>query len=120
MNILLRELALTENKILELKKVKDPELITNKSQKLIKFLFYKFLLFFITSFALLLLFWYYLTIFCAVYENSQIHLIKDTLISYRISMLYPLGIYLIPGVFRIYSLNTNQREKMYKFSKIFN
>ncbi len=58
--------------------------------------------------------------FCAIYRNTQIHLIKDTLISFGLSLLYPLGIYLIPGFFRIPSLNNtkNKRECLYKFGKI--
>ena len=83
-----------------------------------KLLFYKFILFFILSFIYLLFFWYYISSFCAVYENTQIHLIKDTLISFGLSLIYPFVIYLIPGIFRIPSLKTNKREKMYKLSKI--
>ena len=75
------------------------------------------MLFFIISFIFLLFFWYYISSFCAIYENTQIHLIKDTLISFGLSMLYPLGIYLIPGIFRFLSLKNDKREIMYNFSK---
>ena len=93
-------------------------MINKKSKELIKFLYYKFIAFFIISFFFLLFFWYYISLFCAVYENTQIHLIKDTLISFGLSMIYPFGIYLIPGIFRIPSLRSNNRITMYKFSKI--
>ena len=58
--------------------------------------------------------------FCAIYINTQLHLIKDTLISYGLSMIYPFAIYLAPGVFRIPSLRAKKHDKeiMYKFSKI--
>ena len=116
LNIILKTLALTEKNILELKKNKRSE-ANNKYKNLIKFLDHKFILFFIISFIFQLFFWYYISLFCAVYENTQIHLIKDTLISFGLGMVYPLGIYLIPGIFRILSLKTNKREAMYKFSK---
>ena len=105
-------MALSEKNILDLKNKKK------ENKKINIILFYKFMYFFIVSFLLLLIFWYYLSIFCVIYENTQIHLIKDTLISFALSMLYPFGLYLIPGIFRIPSLRSNKRENMYKFSKI--
>ena len=57
--------------------------------------------------------------FCAIYRNTQYHLLKDTLVSFGLSLLYPLGIYLIPGIFRIPALNNRKKEYLYKFSKIF-
>ena len=53
-----------------------------------------------------------------LYINTQIFLIKDSLISFTLSMIYPLGLYLIPGIFRIPSLKSNKKEMMYKISKI--
>ena len=114
--ITLKQFGLSESNILQFKNNNKSR--NKRSKNLIKFLFYKFILFFIINFILLLFFWYYISIFCAIYENTQIHLIKDTLISFEISLVYPIGIYLIPGIFRILSLKTNKREKMYKFSKI--
>ena len=119
LNFILRELSLTEKNILELKRTKNVKKIDNKFQQLLKYLYIKFILFFIISFIFLLLFWYYLALFCAIYENTQIYLIKDCLISFGISMIYPFALYLIPGIFRIPSLKSNKREMMYKLSKIF-
>ena len=118
LNIIIKQLALSEKNILQLKENKKFKSINKRSKNLMKFLFYKLLLFFIIGFIFLLFFWYYISSFCAVYENTQIHLIKDTLISFGLSLIYPFVIYLIPGIFRIPSLKTNKREKMYKFSKI--
>ena len=94
LNIILKTLALTEQNIIKLKNINNKILIKKKSDELIKFIYFKFILFFIFSFIFLLFFWYYISIFCAVYENTQIHLIKDTIISFGLSMLYPFGIYL--------------------------
>ena len=117
-NLILKTLALTEINILQFKKTKTKESINEESGNLIQFLYYKFMLFYIISFVFLLFFWYYLSSFCAVYENTQIHLIKDTLISFGLSMIYPFGINLIPGIFRIPSLKSDKREIMYKISQI--
>ena len=65
-------------------------------------------------------FWYYVGCFCAVYKNTQIHLISDTLISFGTSLLYPLVLCLLPGIFRIKALKNKEgnKETMYKISKI--
>ena len=58
--------------------------------------------------------------FCAIYINTQLHLIKDILISYSSSLIYPFFIYLIPGLFRITSLSNkkNKKEYLYNLSKL--
>ena len=58
--------------------------------------------------------------FCAVYRNAQLHLIKDTLISFCLSLIYPFGICLIPGLFRIPALTNppKKREYLYNVSKL--
>ena len=59
--------------------------------------------------------------FGAIYKNTQLHLLKDTLISIGLSLILPFIIYLLPGLFRITALsNTNKkRECLYNFSKFF-
>ena len=66
--------SISEKKVIEGKKNK------NNKEKIFKELRVKFHLFFILSFLFLIIFWYYLSCFCAVYKNKQIHLLKDTLI----------------------------------------
>ena len=66
------------------------------------------------------MFMYYITCFCGIYENTQIHLIKDTLISFGLSLIYPFFIYLLPGIFRISAISDpkKKRECLYNFSKL--
>ena len=70
---------------------------------------------------MLLCFWYYLSIFCAIYRNTQYHLLKDTMVSFGLSLLTPLGLYLLPGVCRIPSLSgkINNKSFLFNFSKLF-
>ncbi len=58
--------------------------------------------------------------FGAIYKNTQYHLLKDTLISFGLSLVYPFAFYLLPGLFRIPSLSNSQNKKecLYNFSKI--
>ena len=90
-----------------------------KKEKTVKIIKIKLILFFIINFAFIILFWFYLVCFCAVYKNTQIHLIKDTAFSFLTSMIYPLIIYFLPGIFRLVALNDKKKDKefMFKFSK---
>ena len=115
-NIIIKYLSLTEKKIIEIKNEKND--VVNKSIQLLKSIIIKFIIFFILIFIFLILFWYYLSCFCAVYENTQIHLIKDTIISFGLSLLYPFVLYLLPGIFRIPSLNYKKKEYLYTISTI--
>lgn len=119
-NVLVKAICLTEKNIIEIKSLVTKKTIKMKGESIIKCIIKKTICYFILTLALLMLFWYYLACFCAVYINTQLHLIKDTLISYGLSMIYPFAIYLIPGVFRIPSLRAKKHDKeiMYKFSKI--
>ena len=66
----------------------------------------------------MIFFWYFISCFCAVYKNTQKILIDDTLISFGISMLYPFGLNLLPGLLRIPAIKDPKRDKkmLYKIS----
>ena len=118
LNLILKLLSLTENAILDFKSLKDKENLEIKVVNLHKKIKIKILLYFIISSILLLFFWYYIGVFCAVYKNTQIHLITDTIISFLLSICYPFAINLIPGLLRIPSLAKQENKVMYNISKI--
>ena len=113
-------LGLSQDDILSVKHVKDIKNINKRATEVLRTLHIKFILFFIANFLFLVLYWYYLGCFCAVYTNTQIHLIKDTLISFGTSFITPLGKSLVPGIFRILSLKKHSKgnKLVYKLSKI--
>ena len=75
-SIIIKKLALSQKKIMEIKKEKNKNILDKKYyQKLLKNLKIRFVLFFIISFLILLFFLYYITCFCGVYINTQTHLI---------------------------------------------
>ena len=119
-NIIIKQLALSEKDILKIKQEKIYSELNDKQEGLLTKLKIKFIAFFILAFMLLIIFWSYITCFCGVYENNQSHLFKDSLIGFIFSLIYPFGIYLIPGIFRIPSLSNpkKKREYLYNFSKL--
>ena len=119
-NMLIRYFSLSEKNVLEFKQHMNKINYKIKSKKLLKCLKIKFFFFFIFSFLFLALFWYYLSSFCAVYRNSQKYLIQNTIVSFGLSLIYPIGFNLIPGMFRIPSLKDENKNKkcIYDLSKI--
>jgi hypothetical protein len=117
---LLKQLSLSENNILSIKKAKYMKVTLKRAKDVQSYLKVKFIIYFIVSFILNLLFWYFISCFCAVYTNTQLILIKDSLISFGISMLYPFGINLLPAIFRIPALRATKKDKIcvYKFSQL--
>ena len=114
-NAIIKYLSLSEKDILKLKEKRNN--LKEKSDSLLKLLQCKFIVFYILIYIFLILFWYYVSSFCVVYKNTQIHLIKDTLISFSLSLIYPFGLNLLPGILRIPSVRSKEREIMYMISK---
>ena len=117
-NTIIRYLSLTEKNVLQLREEKDsPIEIMNNISKCLKIKFY---LLFILEFLLLIFFWYYISCFCAVYRNTQFHLLRDFLSSFGLSLIYPFVICVIPGTIRIPSLRDKSKGLgcAYKFSKV--
>ena len=111
--------SLTEESISEIRQKKLGIKETTKIKKLIKRIKIKFIIFLSLNFIFLGCIWYYLSIFCSIYKNTQIFLIKDTLISFGTSLVYPFFYNLIPGIFRIPALKAKKRDRnvLYKISQ---
>ena len=114
---ILKILSLSENDILRFKR-KNENNIDKESKNIKKVIIRKFIFFFIFSLIILIFFLFYLSCFCAVYKNTQIYLLKDTLISFGTSFITPFFTNLIPGLFRIPSLKSKNKKYLYNFSKL--
>ena len=119
-NYLIKLLSLSEKNIIKIKNNEEKENIIGVFLKTEKNLIIKFTFFYIFNYLFLIFFWFYISSFCAVYQNTQIYLLKDTVIGFSLSLLYPFGICLIPGLLRIPSLTAYKKDKecVYIISKI--
>ena len=121
-NIILKSLALSEKNIISLKKVKNKYKDKKKINQSIKEVFHRlkmqFNIFFIIGFIFLCLFWYYVSVFCCVYINTQIILIEDTFLSFGVTLLYPFVVHLFTSELRIISLKSRKLPGIYICSKI--
>ena len=119
-NKIIKFFALSEKKIILIKRMKSINNIDEKVKSIKIELKRKFIILFIISFVFLSLFCFYISCFCCVYMNTQILLIKDSLIGFGFSLIYPFFIYLIPGMIRLPALKAakSNKEYLYKFSKL--
>ena len=98
--IMLKLICLTHNSVRQLRKVRDVEKAQEQSICILRCIKVRIVIYYILSFAFLLVFGFYVLCFCAVFENTQIALIRSTLTSWLISFIYPLIICLFTSIVR--------------------
>ena len=121
LSALVQMLGMSNDAIIDFKQSEEINNINERAEKLIKKLKIKFVFYFILSYILLLFFGYYISMFDAVYRNTQYLLLEDTMMGFGLSLISPFLIYLLPGIFRISALAAPQQNKrcLYNFSKLF-
>ena len=119
-NIVIKKLGLSNNDMIRIKQIPNETEGLRQSIILMKKLKIKFAIFFCLTFILVSFFWYFISAFCAVYKNTQNILIENTFLSFFLSLLYPFGINLIPGLLRIHSLKnySSCSKGLYFISKL--
>ena len=115
---LIKYYSLSERNFYEIKNEENMDKILDKVQNVKRCLLIKYILFFLCSFIFLILFWFYLSSFCAVFKNTQIYLVINTLISFGIFLLFPIFFNLLPCALRIYSLKERNKKCIFKTSKV--
>ena len=118
--LIIKYIFLSERNLLEIKKEKKLDKAKEKVDTVKRIIIIKYIIFFAVGVLFLIFFWYYLSSFGAVYHNSQKYLLKNTFISFIISLLYPFIINLLPGIFRVSSLKDTDKSKefLFKISKL--
>ena len=107
-------LSLTDKHIYTIKNL-NTSFDKSTVMKILKCIKIKLAFFFIFTFIFFCFYWYIVSAFCSVYQNTQIIFLKDCLISFLLGLLYPFLIYLIPSALRILSL----RKSKYKLKCIY-
>ena len=111
-------LSMTDKYMYRMKKLKEKNFDAfNKVLRIIKI---KLIIFFIFTILLFIFYWYIISAFCAVYKNTQIIFIKDSVFSFIAGLIYPFILYLIPAVLRIICLKYKDKDMkiLYKLSYI--
>ena len=118
LSTIIKYIFLSERNIFQIKKENKIKKLNELIEKVKKCLVIKYICFYFLSSLFLIFCWYNLSSFGAVYKNTQTYLIKNTLISFGFSLIYPFIISIFPSIFRIISLANKNRKCFYKISII--
>ena len=113
-------LALTELDIIQIKHVEKKEKLGILYAKLLKKIFRKYIILTIIYLLFFIFSWIYLTCFFAIYRNTQITVLINTIISFAVALLFPLVFCFIPTFLRYFSLSdyARKRKNLYNISRI--
>ena len=98
--IILKLLCLTHNSVRKLRKINDVSMAQEKSVSVLRCTKARIIIYYILSLFFLIIFGYYVLCFCAVFENTQIELVKSTFTSWLMSLFYPFIICFITSIIR--------------------
>ena len=121
LGIFLNYLTMTDILYYDIKRLKKDAINKSKVLSIINCIKYKIIGFYIFTFILFFFYWYTIAAFCAVYENTQIIFIIDSILSFILGLLYPFAIYFIPTGLRFLSLRAKEKKNLkivYKLSDI--
>jgi len=114
-------LSLTDKYFYQIKNLKNDEHRNDIIFRNFRCIKIKLIIFYVFNFILLAFYWYFISAFCAVYQNTQIIFIKDSVSSFFTGLLYPFVLYMIPSLLRIFVLINGKKMRLnfiYKLSDI--
>ncbi len=114
---LIRYFSLSERILMGIKFEENTKIIPLKIIEGKKFLNGTYITFYVFSFVFILFFWFYLSSFCAVFQNSQIFILINSFIDFSIAALFPIIYNLLPCLLRKMALK-NKNEFIFKTSKV--
>ena len=109
-------LSLTDKHYYEIKNLKNEEKYNMFS--ILKCVERKIIFFYIFTFLLFAFYWYAIACFCAVYQNTQMAFITDSISSFLLGLLYPFILYLFPSILRLIALKAQKASCIYSISDI--
>ena len=107
--IILSFIADTHSMVRDLRKISDMDEAKDKARCTLRCIKIRIFVYYILSFAFLIVFGFYLLSFCSIFENTQSELIKSSFTSWLISLIYPFIICLITSAFRTLALKCNSK-----------
>ena len=113
--ILIGFLSFTDNNIYQIRQIEEFE--PEKIKKIFKKMKIKLIMFFVVTFLFFAFYWYLISSFCAVYTNTQVTYIKDSVSSFCLGLVYPFIIQFCFALLRIFALRDKNScsSFLYKF-----
>ena len=111
LDLILCYLSLTDKHVYQIKAIKDLKSNTQNVFNIIRCITIKLIGFYSFTFILFSFYWYLISSFCAVYQNTQSIFIKDSISSFILGLLYPFILYLFPTILRVLSLKDKVKKR---------
>ena len=121
LEVFLCYLSLTDKHFYQIKDLEGEDINKAIIFKILRCIKYKMLGFFSFTLILFIFYWYFISSFCSVYQNTQVAFIKDSFSSFLTGLLYPFALYLFPTILRIIALKDVVKKRfkcIYKLSEI--
>ena len=121
LEVILCSLSMTDSAVYEIKGLSKVEKSGEKILDILDKMRNKLVAFFVFTFLLFLFYWYFISAFCAVYQNTQKIFLRDSMISFVTSMIDPFIIYGVTMILRALSLSKCCKKKcgcIYKISDL--
>ena len=112
LELILCYLSLTDKHVYQIKAIKDAKLNTQTIFNIIRCVKIKLIGFYSFTLILFAFYWYLISSFCSVYQNTQSIFIKDSISSFVLGLLYPFILYLFPAIFRVISLKDRVKKRL--------
>ena len=104
LEVILCFLCMTDSHVYEIKNLPNDKNKAEKIMNILDCMKRKLVSFFCFTFLLFLFYWYFISAFCAVYQNTQKIFLRDCMISFLTSLIDPFVIYGLTTILRIISL----------------
>ena len=112
LQIFLNYLTMTDIDYYRIKSINKKNMNKENIFAIIRCVKSKIIIFYIFTFIFFLFYWYVISAFCAVYENTQIIFITNSLVSFLMGLIYPFVIYFIPTGLRFLALNSKIKKNL--------
>ena len=107
--ILIAMLSFTDKNIYQIRQME--EFNTVKLKQILKTIKIKLIIYFVITFLFFAFYWYLISSFCAVYNNTQIIYLKDFATSFSLGLIYSFAIQLCFAFLRIFTLKQKSKAR---------
>ena len=121
MEVILCYLTMTDIHIYEIKALDNKEQTTEKINDILKIVRIKLIIFFGFTCSLFIFYWYCISAFCAVYQETQGFFILNSFLSFLFELADAFAIYALVTLLRWFALKYNNKKGMiwaYKISRL--
>ena len=110
--VFLNYLTMTDTHYYYIKGLKNDDVNKKRVVGILNCIIYKIIVFYVFTFIFFLFYMFLIASFCAVYENTQVIFITDSILSFVLGLVYPFILYFLPTGLRFLSLKAKKKKNL--------